>query len=372
MKILIDGRGIKKTGIGRYIESTLKELLSMDPHNEYILLINPADKSKIDFKASNVSFMETDVPWFGVKEQTELLKTINKISPDLVHFTNFNFPVAYSGKFVITIHDLTLLHFRNLRASVASKAYYLLKEAIMKNIVLKKGITKAQTVLVPSEYVKNDVAKTFKVRRNKIAVTHEAVDRDFAKPRVNLNKFNIDKPYVLYIGNAYPHKNLERMILAFGKLITEYVLDYQLVIAGKKDSFHKNLEEAVEDAGLEGRVIFTGFVSDQELAGLYKNASLYVFPSLSEGFGLPPLEAMAHDLPVASSDATCLQEILGDAAMYFDPHNISEISKAMLEVLTDKKLSDSLIRKGRQQVKKYSWKKTAKDTLEIYKKVLEK
>jgi len=370
MKILIDGRGIKKTGIGRYIENTLREVLKLDKDNTYILLVKSSDKKNINISATNLSYAAVDADWFGLKEQTELLKVINKQQPDLVHFTNFNFPVAYKGRFVITIHDLTLLHFKNLKASPMYRAYYLFKEQIMKNVVLKRGITKAQAIFVPSEYVKEDVAKTFKVRRNKISVTHEAADKDFATPRVNLDKKGIDKPFVLYVGNAYPHKNLERMIMAFGKLITKYMLDYQLVIAGKKDSFHKGLEQSVADAGLQDRVVFTDFVTDQELAGLYKNAKLYVFPSLSEGFGLPPLEAMAHHLPVASSNATCMPEVLGDAAAFFDPRNVTEMAETMLAVLTDEKLAKELVIKGNRQVKKYSWHKTAQETLEVYEKAL--
>lgn len=372
MKILIDGRGIKKTGIGRYIENTLKEILKIDSSNQYELLLRDEDLEKLDLKADNLEFVRTTANFFGVKEQTEILSILKERKPDLVHFTNFNFPVAYSGKFVITIHDLTLLHFRNLRNSVARKAYYILKEQVMRNVVLKQGMKKAEVVIVPSEYVKEDVAKTFKVRRSKIAVTYEAADTEFSKGRINLEKKGINKPYVLYVGNAYPHKNLERMVIAFGKLITDYVLDYQLVIAGKKDSFHEGLEEAVKEADLQERVIFTGFVTDQELSGLYNNASLYVFPSLSEGFGLPPLEAMAHELPVVSSNTTCMPEILSDAAVYFDPKDTDEMAKAMLEVLTDSKLSEKLVKKGRAQVKKYSWKKTAKQTLEIYNRALNK
>lgn len=370
MKILIDGRGIKKTGIGRYIENTLREVLQLDKKNTYQLLIKPEDRKSIKLSAPNLEFVETDIEWFGVKEQTELLKVINNQKPDLVHFTNFNFPVGYKGKFIITIHDLTLLHFKNLRASVASRMYYRLKDQVMRNVVLRQGIGKAKAVIVPTEYVKEDVAKTFKVRRNKIVVTYEAVDKDFSTPRVNLEKFGINKPYLLYVGNAYPHKNIERMILAFGKLITKYLLDYQLVIAGKKDSFHENLEEAVKEANLTDRVVFTGFVTDQELAGLYKNAKLYVFPSLSEGFGLPPLEAMAHGTPVVSSSSTCLPEVLGNSAEYFDPKNTSDMARVMLKVLSDDELALTLVKKGSKQVNKYSWRKTAKQTLVVYEKAL--
>jgi glycosyltransferase involved in cell wall biosynthesis len=288
-----------------------------------------------------------------------------------VHFTNFNFPVAYKGKFVITIHDLTLLNFKNYRSSASSRLLYKLKDQVMRNVILKQGVKKASAVIVPTQYVKDDVAKTFKVPKNKIVVTKEAVDMDFSSPAINLEKNGINKPFVLYVGNAYPHKNLERMVLAFGRLITKYLLDYQLVIAGKKDSFHNSLEQAIADANLQDRVVFTGFVSDRELAGLYKNSKLYIFPSLSEGFGLPPLEAMAHGLPVASSNATCLPEVLGDAAVYFDPRSDAEMADAMLSVLSDEKLSNDLIKKGLKQVKKYSWKQTAKETLKIYEKAMQ-
>lgn len=370
MNILIDGRGINKTGIGRYIENTLRELLKIDKNNTYSLLVMTDDLKNISLKADNLNLIKTDIEWFGVKEQTELLRTINEIKPDLVHFTNFNFPVAYKGKFVITIHDLTLLHFKNFRSSIAKKALYLLKDQVMRNLVLRKGLAKSKCILVPSEYVKQDVVKTFGVKKNKITVTYEAADKDFASPAINLKDKNINKPFILYVGNAYPHKNLERMILAFGELTTKYLMDYQLIIAGKKDSFHEVLEQAVSESGLNDRVIFTGYVSDRELAGLYKKADLYVFPSLSEGFGLPPLEAMSHGLPVASSNATCLPEILGDAAVYFNPRNISDIAKAMTAVLNDEKLSKKLSKAGLSQAKKYSWKKTAKNTLDIYQKAL--
>lgn len=366
MKILVDGRGIKKTGIGRYIENTLRAILEIDKKNQYELLVRDEDTENLNLEADNLEYVRTTADFFGVKEQTEILSILKARKPDLVHFTNFNFPVVYRGKFVITIHDLTLLHFRNLRNSMAHKLYYMLKEQVMRNVVLRQGIKKSKFVLVPTEYVKEDVAKTFRVRRNKIIVTHEAVDRDFATPRINLDKKGITKPFVLYVGNAYPHKNLERMIMAFGMLITKYMLDYQLVIAGKKDTFHRGLEQLVADAGLQDRVVFTDFVTDQELAGLYKNAKLYVFPSLSEGFGLPPLEAMAHHLPVASSNATCMPEVLGDAAAYFDPRNVTEMAETMLAVLTDEKLAKELVIKGNRQVKKYSWHKTAQETLEVY------
>ncbi len=368
MKILIDGRWILQTGIGRYIYQTLEQVLKLDTKNDYVLLVRSEDKDKIKLKAPNLYLLPVNIGWYGFKEQTALLRVIKSQKPDLVHFTNFNFPLRYKGKFVITVHDLTLLHFQNVRKNLISKPIYASKDRVMR-VVLRQGVNRAKAIFVPSEYVKEDIAKTYKIRRSKIAVAHEAAELATKQASINLDKFGIDKPFLLYVGNAYPHKNLERLILAFGELITKYLLDYQLVIAGKKDDFHAALEEEVKKSNLQSRVIFTGYVNDAELAGLYKKASLYVFPSLSEGFGLPGLEAMSYGLPTVSSNATCLPEVLGKAARYFNPKNTHHMAKVISQVLADKDLQAKMIKEGHAQVRKYSWKKTANVTLGVYEKI---
>jgi glycosyltransferase involved in cell wall biosynthesis len=370
MKILIDGRFIKQTGIGRYIEEMLEQILLLDTKNEYVLLIREKDKDVIPLKAKNLSLLPVDIDWYNFKEQIKLAKIIEKQNPDLVHFTNFNFPLRYKGKFVMTIHDLTLLHFKNIRRGGLSVVRYKVRDQA-RRLAMRQGVKRARMILVDSEYVKEDIVKTYKIRRNKITVAHLAGEAAYQRARVDLEKFNINKPFLFYTGNAYPHKNLERLILAFGKLTTKYMLDYQLVIGGKKDDFHAGLEEDVRAAGLNDRVIFTGFVTDAELAGLYKAASLYVLPSLSEGFGLPGLEAMSYGLPVVSSNATCLPEVLGDAAVYFNPKSVSDMASVMSNVLADKDLQAKLIKKGYAQIKKFSWKKTANITLGVYEKLLQ-
>jgi glycosyltransferase involved in cell wall biosynthesis len=165
------------------------------------------------------------------------------------------------------------------------------------------------------------------------------------------------KPYLLYVGNIYPHKNVERLVLAFQKLIKEKNADYQLVFVGG------NIMDSSE------RIIFTGFVSDGELDSLYKNADLFVFPSLYEGFGFPPLEAMARGVAVASSRNACLSEVLGDAVAYFDPENIDDMGEKIYEIITNRALKDDLAAKGFTWVKRYNWEKTAEKTLEIYKNI---
>ncbi len=365
MKILIDGRFIKQTGIGRYIEEMVEQVLVLDKKNEYVLLIRKKDQDQISLKAKNLSLLPVDIDWYNLKEQIKLAKIIEKQEPDLVHFTNFNFPLRYRGKFVMTIHDLTLLHFQNIRKKGIGKLKYKVRDQA-RRLAMRQGVKRAKLILVDCEYVKEDIAKTYHVRRNKIVVAPLAGEAAYKRARIDLEKYGIDKPFLFYTGNAYPHKNLERLILAFGQLTTKYLLDYQLVIGGKKDDFHEGLEEEVKKSGLSERVIFTGFVSDAELAGLYKAATLYVLPSLSEGFGLPGLEAMSYGLPVVSSNATCLPEVLGDAAEYFNPRSVKDIAAVIAKVLADKELQTKLVKKGYRQIKKYSWKKTAKITHEVY------
>ena len=180
-----------------------------------------------------------------------------------------------------------------------------------------------------------------------------------------MNQINVKKPYLLYVGNAFPHKNLKRLIKAF-KIILSSKPTLKLVLVGKIDDFYKSFQILCVELKIEKNVIFTGRVSDKELKWLYQNASIYVFPSLLEGFGLPGLEAMENGLPVVSSDSSCLPEIYSDAVLYFNPQNIEEMVKAILEVLNNKDLRDKLIKKGYKRIKEFSWQKCAQETLEIY------
>lgn len=371
MKIVIDGRWIKQTGIGRYIEETLRGVLERDSDNQYVLMIRPEDRDKLDYIAGNLELIDAPEPWFTFREQTSFWWRLRKQKADLVHFTNFDFPILYRGKFVITVHDLTLLEFKNIHRKKMLPFYYHIKDMVMR-FVLKQGIARSELVLVPTEYVKAGIVAKYGVPARKVVVTPEAAEMPYKRPRVDLLKFGINKSYLLYVGNAYPHKNLERLIIAFGKLITEYMLDYQLVIAGRKDHFHEQLEKDVAEVRLDDRVIFTGYVSDAELAGLYKKASLYVFPSLSEGFGLPALEAMSYGVPVASSDATCLPEVAGEAAEYFDATDTAEMAKVMAALLSDKDRQQVLVERGEEQLKKFSWSTTAELTHKGYLRALRK
>lgn len=370
MRIVIDGRWIKQTGIGRYLQKTLSKLLELDKKNTYLLLVRSCDLPYIKLQAKNLELIKADYPWYSLAEQSKLLKLINSLKPDLVHFTNFNMPLMYGGKFVVTIHDLTLLNFKNINKQKILPSLYYAKDLAMKK-VLKKAVSDSFAIFTPTKFVKKQIISKYKIESSKVIVTPEATEpKKRIIKKTDLNSLGITKPFILYVGNAYPHKNLERLVLAYGKLITDYLLDYQLVIVGKKDSFRDQVERDVNKAGLNDKVIFTGFVSDDTLHYLYKSAEIYVFPSLSEGFGLPGLEAMSYDLPVVSSNETCLPEVLGDGALYFDPRNINDMARKMAKLISDDELKLTLIKLGRNRIKNFSWEITAKKTFNTYKKAL--
>ena len=371
MKIVIDGRWVKQTGIGRYVERTTEELLKLDKQNDYVFLIRDKERKKYSLDSyKNVKMVTANYRWFTFGEQLGLLKIINTLKPDLVHFPNFAYPVLYTRKFVLTVHDLTLFEYKTINSSRNTRLVYEIKHLAMR-FAFWMGVHRAKFVIVPTEFVKRQIVKKYRLNPARVCVTHEASDgRLAATGKIDLKKFSITKPFLLCVGNAYPHKNLERLVEAFAKVIDEHKLNIQLVIAGKKDVFHERVEAEVVKDKLEDRVVFTDYVTDAELAGLYEKAELYVFPSLSEGFGLPGLEAMAYGLPVVSSNATCLPEVYGDAAEYFDPLSVDDMASVIAKLYNDKKRQAELIKNGKEQIKKFSWEETARKTLAVYKKVL--
>jgi len=225
---------------------------------------------------------------------------------------------------------------------------------------------KSAAILTPSEFVKQDIVSYTHISPDKITVTLEAADAIGDTPETVSGLEG--KRFVIYVGRPLPHKNLGRLIDAFAELKKSHP-DLTLVLAGKTDPLYEAHYSDVQRRGLQD-VIFTGYVSEGQLRWLYENCTAYVFPSLSEGFGLPGLEAMTHGAPVVSSNATCLPEIYGDAAHYFDPLSVPAMTQAISDVLDNTEHRNDLIQKGRLQTAKYSWQRMAEQTLAVYNQVL--
>ena len=357
MRIGIDARLWNESGVGRYTRNLVKWLKKIDKENEYIL-ISPK------------------LRWHTLKEQVLLPRILEKEKLDLVHFPYFSVPVLYNKPFVVTIHDLTITHFPTGKASTLPYPIYFLKH-LGYRFVLSQAIKRAKKIIVPTKATKKEILDHFKVSDEKISVTYEGIGKKFQLPITNyqlpIQKLKLlkSKQYFFYVGNAYPHKNLERLLEAFQSTISNQQLtinNLKLVLVGKSDYFYERLKKDVKKRPIENDVIFYGEANDQELNWLYQNAIALIFPSLMEGFGLPALEAMACECLVLASNIPALKEVCGEAAVYFNPHKIEEIKKQINEVSINSNTGQyqEKIKKGKERAKMFSWQKMAEETLRVY------
>ncbi len=360
-KIVIDARELR-TSTGRYVERLLHYLQEIDREHDYTVLLKPQDV--VGWVPTNPRFKSLACPHkeFTFDEQLGFKKQLSGLGADLVHFAMVQQPVLYKGRVVTTIHDLTTVRFNN---PDKNPIVFKLKQQIYEQVI-KRAAKKSVTIITPTEFVKNYLVEFAGVSPDNIIVTHESADLINTDPEPVIAL--VGQSFLMYVGRPTPHKNLERLIEAFLLLKGQHP-DLKLVLAGNKDANYRRIEASVTTRGIQN-VVFTDFVSEGQLRWLYESCAAYVFPSLSEGFGLPGLEAMLHGAPVVSSDATCLPEVYGDAAHYFDPLDVQAMSDAINEVLTDKALHQKLTESGYERAKQFSWKRMAEQTLAIYNKAL--
>jgi len=360
MKIAIDARMINSS-TGRYVERLLHYLERIDQTNTYLVLIKSRDHDYWRPTNPHFTIIDADFKYYSFAEQAGFLKFLNNLHADLVHFTLPQQPVLYRGKHVTTIHDLTLLQTYN---SDKNWFIYHAKQLVGRFVFWAVAQT-SRTILTPSQFTKTGVQKSLHVSPSKITVTYEAADTLTAQP----TPYSLpSKEYLLYVGQQSDYKNIRRLVLAHQELLKTHPTLHLVLVGSKNKSLQMN--EAWATKHNYRQVVFTGFVSDSELAWLYAHTACYVFPSLMEGFGLPGLEAMRAGSPVASSDATCLPEIYGDAAHYFNPTDVGDMVTKIGQVLTDSVLRTRLIQNGALRAAMYSWERMAEQTLAVYESAL--
>jgi glycosyltransferase involved in cell wall biosynthesis len=358
--IAIDARIINST-TGRYVERLLTYLQDVDQNNVYTVLVRAKDENY--WKPTNKNFIVTvaDYSDYSFAEQLGFSALLNKLKPDLVHFCMPQQPISYKGKKVTTFHDFTLVKTYN---SDKNWLVFHAKQFVGK-YVFKKVAKDSNHIITPTKFTKKELLDFTDVKDEDVTVIYESADvaNGASKP------YKLPyKKYLLYVGQQSDYKNIKRLGDAHQKLLKTYP-DLGLVLVGKKNTSALANEACFNKQNYKN-IFFTDFVEDNQLNWLYSHASAYVFPSLMEGFGLPGLEAMGHGTPVISSNATCLPEVYGKAAHYFDPNSTDDIARAITEVLGNEKLRQKLSVDGYEQIKKYSWKKMAEQTFKIYEKVL--
>lgn len=362
MKIAIDARE-SGTSTGRYIDKLVENLHKLKLDFKITLLVKPERRAFFKKTAPNFQILDCPYKEFTLGEQVGFLKQLNQLKPELVHFGMTQQPAFYKGKSVTTIHDLTTARFGN---PAKNPIIFGLKQKVYQWLI-KEVAKKSQIVIVPSEFVKADVAQYADISPEKIKVIYLAAE-PLTAPAEPMEALNEQK-FIMYVGRPNPHKNLNRLIDAFVQILETHP-GLKLVLAGKPDKNYEMLQMYVGDRNLTSQVLFLGQIGDGQLRWLYENTKAYVFPSLSEGFGLPGLEAMSHGAPVVAAKVSCLPEIYGDAAHYFNPADINDMAAKISEVLDNFQLSTNLIVRGKAQAAKYSWKDTAKKTLEVYRALL--
>lgn len=346
---MIDAR-IRPASTGRPVDRLLEYLPVIDQTNRYTVVLRSGDTWST--RAKNMTVVQTRFPIFSFNPLNQLLfaRQLRKLRPDLVFFTlTGQQPLGYFGRQITLTHDLTMYEF--VRAGRLPLWLHRLR-MVGYRLLMWVGHRKARQIIVPSDYVKRRLAEFHPFTAQKITRIYESTEPPIKDKGVQPK--NIEKPFLLHVGSPLPHKNIERLIEAFEALQQDKP-ELRLVLAGKKEYFFAQLQKQLNASPARDAIITPGFVSDQELTWLYEQAECYVLPSLSEGFGLPGLEAMAHGCPVVSSHATCLPEIYGDAAEYFDPESSGAMAHAITLVINDKKHRAELITRGHEQLTRYSW-----------------
>ncbi len=358
--IVIDAR-IRQASTGRPVDRLLEYLQDLDKNNSYTILLKRGDEWRPAAKNFSVKLCKYRMFSFNPLQQITFAIFLYRLKPDLVHFTmTGQQPIGYFGKQTTFTHDLTMLNY--VRAGRLPKILHFVRMRGYRFLIWQSH-RKAQAIIVPTEYVRDALYKKYLFVKRNVHVTLESSEPPIKAEAEPLP--GVDKPFIFHIGSPFPHKNIENLISAF-EIIKLKKPELQLVLAGKKEYYFKQLEKSLVGNSIRDSITIPGFVSDGELKWLYQSAECYVLPSLSEGFGLPGLEAMVHGCPLVSSNATCLPEVYGDAAEYFDPIDVEAMASSVLRVINGPKTKEKLTDNGNRQVKKYSWKKMSEQHLEIF------
>jgi glycosyltransferase involved in cell wall biosynthesis len=372
LHIVLDARRIRDFGIGTYIRSLVQALAAIDTTNRYTLVSGPGDVRALRGLPDNFG-----AAIYPRKDDSHLDNVLFPIylrglSPDLVHIPLNRVPLAMIQPYVVTVHDLANLFFE-------LDEYSKLRMQLRRQRMIR-GLVRASRVIAVSEATRRDVERLAGVAPHRLRMVYNAPDPGFLEPdgvdtaeerRRIMERYQIQYPFLLYAGNIRRHKNIPRLVEAFAVVRSQLAShpvyrDLRLVIIGDTLSQFPAVRQTVIRSRVEQMVRFLGFVPFETLRFFYQSAAAFVFPSLYEGFGLPPLEAMACGAPVVTSNVSSLPEVVGDAAVLVNPENVFDIARGIRDVLLDEPLRAGLIVRGREQASLFSWARTARQVLEIY------
>ncbi len=374
VKVAIDIRRISDFGIGTYIRNVVRTLGRLDHANQYVLLGTPGRIHDMGALQPNFSHFECPDNDYSPASYFEFHNALKRQGVNVLHVPHlFWIPQGIPCPYVVTVHDLLDYLYRSNSASAAKRFAHF--------YFTKRVLNRASRIFAVSKFSKTDTVRLFGVAEEKIEVVYNAIDDRFrlghASPADKLmiaERYQVNYPFILYAGRISPHKNVVRIIEAFSLLKSELAKDghypeLKLIIIGDEVSRHPDLRRAVIKGRVQQDVRFLGFVPIEILRIFYDAAKVFIFPSLYEGFGLPPLEAMSHGTPVITSNTSSLPEVVGNAAVLVNPENVFEIQRALQRVLLDQTLREKLKARGEEQARKFSWETSVRRMLEIFQEV---
>ena len=371
VKIAIDIRRMTEFGVGTYIRNVVRTLGRIDHENQFVLIGSPAKVEEIGALPPNFQTVPLLAPERSVQGYREFRTALQRQRCDLVHIPNlFSVPRLLPCPFVMTVHDM-LEHMSGAREQSGFRRSLYFQ-------MTKRVLAGAARIFAVSNFTRNEIEKLFDIPSDRVEVVYNAIDERFLHGHASAadrdliaRRYQVTYPFLLYAGRISPHKNVVRMIEAFSALKTELEKDQaypdlKLIIIGDDLSGNPDLRRTVVRSGVQNDVRFLGFIPIEVLRIFYDQAKIFVFPSLYEGFGLPPLEAMVHGTPVVTSNVSSLPEVVGNAAVLVNPENVFEIMRALHRVLRDQALRDRMKERGYQQAAKFSWETSVRRILEAY------
>lgn len=365
MRIGIDARmyGSKVTGIGNYVRHLIDALYPLQTGDEFVLFVQPERMAPAREAYPRYKIVGVNVRWYGWQEQIRLPRILAHARCDVLHFPNFNFPLAYRGKFILTIHDLTPLRFPgpNQKRSAWRRMAYLK--------LLKAGFRRSAAILAVSRHTADEITRFYPQGADRVRIVYPGLSSEFhGKPNSDIinsavARYGLRQPYIFYVGVWRDHKNISGLLDAFA-ILRQRNAGLQLVLAGDSSAADGNTRLRLKNFA-PGTVVAPGFVADNDIAALYAGARVTVIPSFNEGFGLTGVESLACGTPVAASETTSVPEVLGEAGRYFSPQDARQMASVIFSLLeTDER--QKVFAKAPAVIARYRWNETARQTLAAY------
>lgn len=368
-RIAIDARKARDFGIGTYIRNLVQGLAALDRENHYVLLVGPGGKEALGPLPDNFELVAERCPVYSVRELGKLSWRLWRLKADLYHATHYVLPAIVPCKAVVTIHDIIHLLYPQFLPSRFAFFYA--------QTMIRSSLARSDRVITVSHNTKKDLLRYFDVEPDSIEVVYNGVESQYHRHlepedlRRWLQQLEIEQPYLLFVGNPKPHKNLDLVLQAYAKAREIHEFDTPLVCVGGRAEANLKISQRAENLGIQDRLKLLGHVATEALPAIYQGAQVFLYPTLYEGFGLPVVEAMASGTPVITSNTSSLEEIGEGYAHLVDPLDTEAIAQAIAHLVSDEGHRDSLREMGLRRAREFDWNRTARRTLEVYREVLD-